>query len=193
MSKTIFYIDGSSKCPDKIQNALTLLNINVTCFTSALECIESIKTKECHMLLSSAESDQHDGIKFISQVKKIIPSLPIVLLVNVGDIKTTVRAIKAGATDCLEKPVKKEHLPVIQSVLNKSVSQTKQLNKTLSDIELKILQLILAGRTNKEIALSLERSQRTIEVHRKSIMQKFNANNVVDLMRKSASIGLLEL
>lgn len=193
MPKKIFYIDESEKCPDKIQNALEQMGINVTCFTCHIECMESIKNRECHLLLSSADLEQTDGIKFLKSIKQITPTLPIVLLVNAGDIKTTVYAIKAGATDCFEKPISEEHIPVIEYVLKESTSQINQIDKTLSDIEIKILQLILAGRTNKEIALSLKRSQRTIEVHRRSIMKKFEANNVVDLIRKSASIGLLEM
>lgn len=193
MVKKIFYIDGSSKCPRKIQKALEQMDIRITCFTSPNECMESIKTEECHLLLSGAELKKQDGIKFLSQVKQTTPSLPVLILVNIGDIKTTVRAIKAGAADCIEKPIKKECLPVIKSVLNKSIKQTSQLDKTLSDIEITILQFILEGRTNKEISVLLERSRRTIEVHRRNIMQKFSANNVVDLMKKSASIGLLEI
>ena len=193
MSKKIFYVDSSGKCPDKIQDALEQMGINVSCFISPFECLDSIKTCECHLLLSGSELEKLDGIKFLKQVKQIIPSLPIVLLVNPGDIKTTVRAVKAGASDCFEKPIQQQHLTTIKSIVENSLPQMRKLNNTLSDIEIKVLHLILNGKTNKEIAVLLQRSERTIEVHRRSIMRKFNAINVVDLMRKSVAMGLLEI
>jgi DNA-binding NarL/FixJ family response regulator len=67
------------------------------------------------------------------------------------------------------------------------------LTKPLTKTEMKILHLILNGKSNKEIASLLHRSVRTIEVHRSHIMRKFDADNLIDLFKRAAIIGLVEL
>ena len=67
------------------------------------------------------------------------------------------------------------------------------LYKPLTKTEIKVLHLILDGKGNKEIARILYRSVRTIEVHRWHIMRKMNVNNLVDLVKRAASMGLLDL
>lgn len=67
------------------------------------------------------------------------------------------------------------------------------MTKPLTRTELKVLHLILNGKSNKEIAALLHRSVRTIEVHRSHIMRKFEVDNVIDLFKRAAAIGLVEL
>ena len=81
------------------------------------------------------------------------------------------------------------------NLINKSqsVHSEPRMVKPLTRTEKKILHLILNGKSNKEIASLLHRSVRTIEVHRSHIMRKFDADNLIDLFKRAAAMGLVEL
>ncbi|OHB57578.1 MAG: hypothetical protein A2173_11215 [Planctomycetes bacterium RBG_13_44_8b] len=76
---------------------------------------------------------------------------------------------------------------------NQAMHTEPYLTKPLTKTELKILHLILNGKSNKEIASLLHRSVRTVEVHRSHIMRKFDADNLIDLFKRAAVMGLVEL
>ena len=76
---------------------------------------------------------------------------------------------------------------------SQSVHAEPHMAKPLTKTEKKILHLILNGKSNKEIASLLHRSVRTIEVHRSHIMRKFDADNLIDLFKRAAAMGLVEL
>jgi FixJ family two-component response regulator len=102
--------------------------------------------------------------------------------------------MKAGAVDFIEKPMdKKNFVRKIKSILEKNVSTHHELGVSLTRTETKILKLVLDGQSNKEIAVLLHRSSRTIEVHRAHIMHKLGVDNLVDLVMCVASMGLIDL
>jgi FixJ family two-component response regulator len=105
-----------------------------------------------------------------------------------------VKAMKAGAADFIEKPLgKKDFVLKIRSILKKNVATLPDLGASLTRTEKKILQLVIDGMSNKEIAFILHRSARTIEVHRAHLMHKLGVDNLVDLVKRVASMGLVDL
>ena len=103
-------------------------------------------------------------------------------------------AVKTGAFDFIEKPVDEDNLlDVVESALLKDMDLNDPLvGKPLTRSERIVLCLILEGISNKRIAYILERSERTIEVHRSHIMRKLNVDNVVDLVKRASSLSGLE-
>jgi two-component system response regulator TtrR len=102
--------------------------------------------------------------------------------------------MKAGAVDFIEKPLdKKNFVRKIRSILKKNVATHPDLGDSLTRNETKILQLIIDGKSNKEIAYLLHRSSRTVEVHRAHLMHKLGVDNLVDLVKRVASMGLVDL
>ena len=118
--------------------------------------------------------------------------LPIIFLTAHGDIPTAVQAIKAGAVDFLTKPVEGDLLIArIQSVLDQSSADHRRdaANRSrcarvagLTAREREVMLLTVAGHANKEIALQLGISHRTVEIHRARVMQKTRAANLVELV-----------
>lgn len=109
-----------------------------------------------------------------------------------GDVPTAVEAVKAGAVDFLEKPLdKKSFIRKVKSILSENGNH-KPLGKPLTQSEQRVLKLVLDGKSNREIAGLLSRSQRTIEAHRGHVMQKLGAESVVDLVRRAAMMGLVK-
>ena len=81
----------------------------------------------------------------------------------------------------------------IKSILKKNVSTHPDLGTSLTRTETKILQLVVNGKSNKEIAIMLHRSTRTIEAHRAHLMHKLGVDNLVDLVKRIAVMGLIYL
>jgi FixJ family two-component response regulator len=110
-----------------------------------------------------------------------------------GHIPIAVEAIKAGVADFIEKPLdKRSFVGKVKTILSQNGNH-KQLCKPLTQSEQKVLQLVLDGKSNKEIADLLSRSHRTIDVHRAHIMQKIRANSLVDPIKQTAEMGLVKM
>jgi len=188
----VFYADGEKRSTAAVRAALRQLDVEVTPFDSAVECLNGLKTCECHLLISNARRPGVEGLELLLGARRIRPSVPVVVLVDHGDTEAAVRIMKAGAADCLEWPP--ETGPLVSSIeaaLRESVRSDSLLKRPLSPVEQQVLDLVLQGCTNQEIAMRLHRSARTIEVHRSHIMHKLDADGTVDLVRKCVRLGLL--
>ena len=135
-----------------------------------------------------------DGIELLKEAKRITPWLPVLIITGYADIPMAVKAVKTGAEDFIEKPLsKKIFLEKVKSILKQSSIANSSLEKPLTESEMKVLRLILDSKSNTEIAYLLHRSVRTIEVHRNNLMHKFDVDNVVDLVKRAAMLGLIDL
>jgi len=120
-------------------------------------------------------------------------TLPIIFLSGHADVPATVQAMKAGAVDFLTKPVKREALlDAIQRALardGKARAARERLNAwreryiSLTPREIEVLERVVSGKMNKEIAGELGASERTIKAHRAQVMQKMNVVSVAELVR----------
>ncbi len=189
----VFYENGDGATTGLVEAAFSRLNAQITRFDSVTDCLKSLRTRECHLLLSNPEKPATEGLRLLTESRQTLPSLPVILLVDHGDIPTAVRAMKAGAADCLEKPPQRDHLAsVVSAILRDSMENTRLHDNPLSRAEERVLRLILQGRTNPQVATELHRSSRTIEVHRSHIMRKLGVNDMIDLVRRCAKIGILQ-
>ena len=126
--------------------------------------------------------------------------LPIVFITGHGDVPSSVRAMKGGAIDFLQKPFNdQELLDCIQRALARSREQRIQRAEraevqsrldTLTPREREVLLQVVTGKLNKQIAGDLGIAEKTIKVHRGRVMQKMRANSVADLVRMVEKVGL---
>jgi len=188
--KTCFFVDDELKVCQAVARTLGQIGLKVRCFTRPIECFEQLRRRSCDVLITDLKMPQMDGIQLLTRVKRIMPSLPVLILTGYGDIPTAVRAVKRGAANFIEKPFSRETLvSAVKSVLGQ-ITPSKTKRKSLTQTEIAVLRLILQGRGNHEIAFLRKRSERTIEWHRANIMRKLGVNNVVDLVKKAISMGL---
>ncbi|MHC4518323.1 MAG: response regulator transcription factor [Planctomycetota bacterium] len=193
MGRHVFYADGEEASTGVVEAALRQLDLGVTRFDDVEGCLVCLATRECHLLISNAKRPAEEGLTLLAGAKRIKPSVPVVLLVDRGDIETAVCAMKGQAADCLERPPEIASLvSAIASALRGSLRHSVPLGRPLSKTEAQVLRFILRGKTTAEAARILGRSQRTIEVHRSHIMGKLKARGVVDLVRTCFRRGLLE-
>jgi two-component system CheB/CheR fusion protein len=133
------------------------------------------------------------GIALLKQLKAANRSLPAIVITGQGDINMAVQAMKAGAGDFLEKPIRADALlATIERALAEThdVTQLASRQKTaaqrigrLTPRERDVLDLVVQGRANKLIAEALQISQRTVENHRAAVMRRTGSRSLPDLIR----------
>jgi two-component system response regulator FixJ len=194
VEKHIFFLDDEPTIREVVRETLQDSNFKVSCFGNPIECLAWLRSKKCDLLITDLKMPEKDGIELLADIQQLVPWVPVLMITGYGDIPTAVKAMKAGAVDFIEKPLeKKNFVRKVKSILKKSVSSHPDLGASLTRAEKKILQFVINGKSNKEIAVMLHRSARTIEVHRAHIMHKLGVDNLVDLVKRVAAMGLIDL
>ncbi|MHC4271396.1 MAG: response regulator transcription factor [Planctomycetota bacterium] len=187
----MFFVDDEPGIRTIISNELEDLGYEVTCFATADDCLKQLPAQKCHLLITDVKMPGMDGLALLGKVKHIAPWVPVMVVTGYGDVPMAVRALKSGAVDFIEKPLDREFfLHKVRSFLKSSTFDDSLLSEPLTRTELKVLQMVLQGMGNKQIAYKLGRALRTVELHRNHIMHKFGADNVVDLVKKAAFLDL---
>ena len=189
----IFFVDDEPAVCRSVSYTLRRSGYKVSCFADADHCLQQLQMRSCDLLITDVRMPNIDGIELVRRAKRIVPWLPILVITGYGDIPMAVRAVKAGATEFIEKPLQKQSfLAAIQAAIKQQNLGDILKGKSLSKKETAILHLILQGRGNKEIAQILHRSIRTVEDHRRHIMHKLDVDNMIDLAKRAAVMGLAE-
>jgi FixJ family two-component response regulator len=192
--KSVFVVDDEPKVCEAICSTLEKSGIKVTAFNSGPECIEQLRLHKCDLLITDVKMPQMDGVELLTNARIIAPWLPVLMITGYGDVPMAVKAVRAGAVDFIEKPLRKgDFVRRIKLLLKESERLDPRVGTPLTKSEARVLQLIVNGKSNKEVAELLHRSVRTIEVHRSHLMRKLGAENLIDLLKRAAAMGLIEL
>jgi len=187
----VFFVDDDAAVRSAIAEDLEDLGCKVSCFSRAEDCLEQLPTKNCNLLITDVKMPGMDGLTLLSRVKRVAPWVSVMLITGFGDIPMCARALKVGAVDFIEKPLDRENfLHKVETILRQKDFADSPAGQILTKTEKKVLQLILDGKGNKQIAHKLQRALRSVERHRSSIMRKFGVDNVVNLVKKAALINL---
>jgi len=188
----VFYVDGQRNDTGAVEDALDHLGLEMTHFQDTRRCLDSLRMRPCHLLISNVSRPTVEGAELLGGARGVVPPVPVVVLVDPGDIRAAVHVMKRGAVDCLERPPQKQRLVgAIDPLIRESVETQRLLESPLTGAEEQVLHLLLAGKTNSQTARALHRSPRTVEVHRAHIMRKLRVSSMVDLVRVAAALGLL--
>jgi RNA polymerase sigma factor (sigma-70 family) len=127
-------------------------------------------------------------------------SMPVIFLTGHGDIPMSVRAMKAGAVDFIQKPFNDQDLlDAIHRAIGQDtrarqerteVSEIQRRVDSLTPREREVLALVVQGRLNKQIAYELGLSEKTVKVHRARVMEKMQADSLADLVRLADKVGI---
>ena len=139
------------------------------------------------------------GLDLQTALEQAELNIPIVFVTGHGDVPTSVRAMKAGAVDFLEKPFEDRHLlDCIHRALDASRERRadraeraviRQRIDSLTPREHQVLALVVTGMLNKQVAGELGAAEKTIKVHRGRIIARMRANSVADLVLMTEKIG----
>jgi FixJ family two-component response regulator len=140
------------------------------------------------------------GLELQQALARRAEPLPVVFLTGHGDIQTTVRALKAGASDFLTKPVKRETLlaavegAVAQDAARRAESDELRVLRaryeTLTRREREVLAQVVAGKLNKQIAGDIGAAERTVKAHRAHVMEKMQVGSVAELVRVASRLSV---
>lgn len=190
---TIYVVDDDAEVRNSFTRVLEVGNYRVEAFDSGESFLAKFDPKAIAVLIIDQRMDGMSGTEVQEHLIARKASIPIVFLTGHGDVRMAVDVLKKGAADFLEKPCRPEQImPLIDKLLTQAREKQLQSEKMslnaallakLTPREQQVLERIVAGRLNKQIADDLGISIKTVEAHRASIMDKTNSGTVADLMR----------
>jgi len=190
---TIFVIDDDEAVRDALSMMLRSAGRNVETFATAQEFIDRRGDARTGCIVLDVRMPGMSGLQLQEELLTRKASLPIVFVTGHGDVSMAVSTMKKGAIDFIEKPFNQADLKTLVDRLlihareRAAAVERERMNAALlarlTTREQQVLERIVAGRLNKQIAADLGISIKTVEAHRANIMDKLEANTVADLMR----------
>lgn len=194
---TVILLDDDPAMRRSLSLALGLAGYEVRAHGSAEELFEALDPGMPGCLLLDLKMHGLDGLEVQEELRVRGCALPVIFISAFGDIPTTVRALKAGAVDFLEKPFTIETLVArIEEALALDRSRrSHELRRVriadrmrqLTPRELEVMKLVTDGLSNKEIGRELDISPRTVEKYRARVMEKMRADSIAELCQMVAA------
>lgn len=197
---TVFLLDDEPGMVKALTRLLKAEGFTVQGFTSAKTFLESYRAEDLSCLVLDIAMPELNGLELQQRLTQAGILLPIVFLTGRGDIPMSVQAIKSGAVDFLTKPVKAADLiRAVRAAMQRAVDQRdliaemallRERYSRLTPRQREVMEHVVAGRLNKQIAADLGTGEQTIKVHRAQVMEKMEVESVADLVRAAESLGL---
>ena len=192
-NSVIFVVDDDDAVRDSLRLLLETQNYQVQTFASGEEFLEQYNPNLVSVLITDVRMPGMSGLQLQEQLIERKATLPIIFITGHGDVNMAVSTMKKGAVDFIEKPFNLDEInPVITRFLDQAYEQMQEalslqevddLLARLTGREEQVLERIVAGRLNKQIADDLSISIKTVEAHRANIMEKLEVSTVADLMK----------
>lgn len=197
LESTVFVIDDDTAVRESMAVLLESAGFEVEAYGSASAFLKAYQPDRPGCLVLDVRMPQMDGLELQEVLARRHLRVPIIFITGHGDISMSVRAIRGGAVDFLEKPFDDEVLLArIREALQGDAERRREETEraairarfaNLTKREKEVMVLVLGGLSSKDIAAKLRVSPRTVEVHRARIMTKMEAQSIVDLMVMSLS------
>jgi len=196
----ILIVDDDPDVRDSLRALLESSGFTVREHDSAKAVLSDPALGSAHCLIADIRMPEMDGLQLQEELNRRKTVLPVIVVTGHGDVPLAVRAMKAGATDFLEKPFDEELLLAAVQRAKAAADQARMQSQTgetaarligqLTPRELDVLKHLVAGRSNKVIAYELSISPRTVEIHRAHLMDKMEARSLSDLIRMALAAGI---
>jgi FixJ family two-component response regulator len=190
---TVYVVDDDEAVRDSLQWLLEGKGFRVRCFDSAESFLSRYDAREVACLIVDIRMGGMTGLELQSRLIESRSPLPIVFITGHGDVPMAVDTMKKGAMDFIQKPFNEDQLVgLVERMLDHAkdsfadfqlAANRDALLSKLTLRESQVLERIVAGRLNKQIADDLGISIKTVEAHRANIMEKLSANTVADLLK----------
>ena len=198
---SVFVVDDDVSVRDSLRNLLRSVGLKVETFSSAQEFLSSGSSGPGCLVLD-VRMPGLSGLDLQLLLAERQRRLPIIFLSGHADIPMSVRAIKAGAVEFLTKPFRDQdlldavRLAIDRDLQNhgrdQEIAELRARYTSLTQREHEVLQCVLRGRVNKQIAAELCISESTVKLHRGRLMHKMKAASLADLIRMAQQCGAFE-
>ncbi len=197
---TVYIVDDDAGVRESLGTLLEIAGMRVSPHASAEAFLAACGPEPVGCMVLDVRMPGMDGLALQAELARQGIRLPIIFLTAYADIPMTVEAMRGGAADFLTKPVNgAAFVERVKAVLERHIElrdaeanrrQFQQRLEKLTAREREVLNLALAGKQNKEIALLLHISHRTIEAHRSRIFLKTGVNSLLELARLASAAGI---
>jgi two-component system, LuxR family, response regulator FixJ len=198
---TVYVIDDDEAVRHSLAFLLKAAKLEVKTFESATSFLEVASDIKSGCVITDVRMPEITGTDLLRRLKDLKIGLPVIVITGHGDVPLAVEAMKLGAMDFLEKPFDDEALLAsVRSALKLDESNSKRQSKreeiekrlaALSNRERDVLEGLVAGHANKQIAFDHGISPRTVEIYRANLMTKMQAGSLSDLVRMALISGIL--
>jgi FixJ family two-component response regulator len=190
---TVFVVDDNVSVRNSIFELLTSVSLPVETFATSEEFLAAYRPERPGCLLLDVRLKDENGLDLQDELQRRRATLPVIVLTGHGNVPMSVRALKAGAFDFLQKPpppavlVERVQAAIGSDRAARALLSEKQVAlKRLSSLtprERDVMSLLVAGETSKEVASTLGLSVRTVEGHRRRVLSKLDVTSAAQLVR----------
>ena len=196
----VYLLDDDPEMVKALTRLLRAKRFEVRGFTSVPEFLTACRPKDNACLILDVAMPGLDGLELQQLLTHHGILIPIVFLTGHGDIPMSVRAIKAGATDFLTKPVDADVLTrAVRAALQvaetrrETIAEMAEMSARLARLtprEREVMEHVVKGRLNKQIAADLGTGEQNIKLHRAHVMRKMGVETLADLVRAAERLGI---
>jgi FixJ family two-component response regulator len=202
MAAIIHIVDDDRSVRVALQRLMEASGFRVATYASADEVLARLPNAEPGCILLDLHMPGVGGLELQQCLREKAPLLPVVFLTGHADIPSTVQAMKAGASEFLEKSASGDQLlEAIERALRCCDERRRENDRhramqgrvaSLTRRETEVFDLVVRGKRNKEIANALGTSERTIKAHRRSLLEKLQVRSLPEAVLIAEKLGLLE-
>jgi FixJ family two-component response regulator len=195
----VYVVDDDASVRRSLMNLLRSVGFHVEVFTAAHDYLDSPQADAPGCLVLDVRLPGMSGLDLQREMARTKAPRPIVFITGHGDIPMAVQAIKGGAVEFLTKPFREQDLlDAIRRAIDldrhmrrarADLSDLQRRFESLSPREREVLERVVAGFPNKQIAIDLGVTEATVKVHRGQVMEKMRAASVPDLVTMNAKLG----
>ncbi len=190
---TVFIVDDDDSIRDSLGMLMKSVGLTAECYSSAAEFLDAYDPHQPGCLILDIRMPGMSGIELQHKLAEQHSILPIIFLTGHGDVSGAVHAMRAGAVDFIEKPFNEQtlldrvHRTLKQDLKNHELllrrEEIRDRIASLTVRESQVMEQVAAGNANKVIAMNLNISERTVEIHRARVMHKMGAESLPHLVR----------